>query len=194
MPHAETASNEIAITTAATPSWRTDLAADPVRRLAGPIAEAVERLAGALPPVRIVITGRAAGAWIATQAEASAVGGASLRTRLGKALATWRSARAHDAQAMTLLGDRSEVLVVLCAPDLLAAGETNLIETLGHELVHAAQLNRPGRRQSRLADLQGNYGLVERPIAESYRAEAQICLEEAEAHELEPAILAAVRA
>ncbi|MEV7602908.1 hypothetical protein AB0O91_36640 [Kitasatospora sp. NPDC089797] len=50
-----------------------------------------------------------------------------------------------------------------------------------------------GRRQSRLADLQGNYGLLERPIADSYRAEAQVCLEEAEAHELEPAILAAAR-
>ncbi|WBP92200.1 hypothetical protein [Kitasatospora cathayae] len=184
---------EIAVTTTAIPSWRTDLVADPVHHHLPRIAGAVEHLAGPLPEVRIVITNRAAGAWLATTAEASAVGGLPLRTRIRAALATWRGARRSAAMATCVLA-ADHVLVLAFAPALLGGSEDALIETLGHELVHAAQLNRPGRRASRLEDLRANHRLLQRPIADSYRAEAQVCLEEAEAHELEPAILAAVRA
>ncbi|WP_404871039.1 hypothetical protein ACI1MP_38125 (plasmid) [Kitasatospora griseola] len=189
----ETTPSEIAVTTTAIPSWRTDLVADPVRHHLPRIVGAVERLAGPLPEVRIAVTGRIAGAWLATAAEAGAVGGFPLRTRIRAALATWRGAR-HSAAMATCVLAADHVLVVVFAPALLGGSEDELIKTLGHELIHAAQLHRPGRRASRLEDLRANHQLVERPIADSYRAEAQVCLEEAEAHELEPAILAAVRA
>ncbi|MFJ9846314.1 hypothetical protein ACIRYZ_38920 [Kitasatospora sp. NPDC101155] len=188
-----TTSSEIAVTTTATPSWRTGLVADPVRHRLPRIAAAVECLAGPLPEVRIVITSRTAGAWLATEAEAGAVGGLPLATRIRAALSAQASARRAGAMATCVLA-ADHVLVVLFAPALLGGSEDTLIETLGHELVHAAQLNRPGRRQARLEDLRANHRLIDRPVADSYRAEAQICLEEAEAHELEPAILAAVRA
>ncbi|MEV7217898.1 hypothetical protein AB0O31_32990 [Kitasatospora cineracea] len=188
----ETTPNEISVTTTALPSWLAARVADPVRRHLPRIAEAVEQMAGPLPAVRIVITTSATGAWLTARAEADAVGGLTARARIRTALATWRANRRSSAMAACVLAsDHVLVLVFATAPPTRA--EDDLIATLGHELVHAAQLHRPGRRTAQLENLRANHRLIQRPIADSYRAEAQVCLEEAEAHELEPALLAAAR-
>ncbi|WP_331727261.1 hypothetical protein OG871_39875 (plasmid) [Kitasatospora sp. NBC_00374] len=176
-----------AVNTPALSARHTRLIAEQIRALAGPVAEAVEQLAGPLPTVRTLVTGRVRGALASAAAEASAIGGLTLRARLRDAVSTWWMTRRNTVTATCVLADDG-VLIVVFAPALRAAPGDVLVEVFGHELVHAAQVHRPGRREERLEDLRSNHGITKRPPADSYRAESKVCLEEAQAHELEAAI------
>ncbi|MBL1096883.1 hypothetical protein [Streptomyces coffeae] len=92
----------------------------------------------------------------------------------------WRARGRYGATTLTRRG----VLVVINAEECRGR-TTEITKTVVHELVHAAQYARPGRRAAILRHLRNNYGLEPMAAAEVRAANRQIDTDEREAKRLE---------
>lgn len=102
----------------------------------------------------------------------------------------WRESLLADCKSaigITAATRSDRVFIGLNGPKLRGAPR-EIWPTLIHELVHAVQIGRPGRRAEVLAGLDHNLGLVDLADGQAWAAEAVEAIEEAEAYAIERAL------
>lgn len=127
--------------------------------------------AGRLPHVEIAVTHFSGMHRLADMAEARVVGGGQCS----------RPAEARYGRAA--LAPRGVLIAINAAAH--HGNPRELGATLVHELVHAAQLNRPGARNRHIAYLRNNYGIEKMTVAAARKANLQIARDEDEARQME---------
>lgn len=140
------------------------------RRIADQAARLVSRKVGRLPHVEIVVTDKRGVTALVEDTEAALVG-----SRVSKR----RSANIYGSTALAANG----VLITINAGK--HRDDLELDTTVIHELVHAVQLNRPGAREQRLAELRNNYGVEEMRRSDARKAIKAIKGDEKEARTFE---------
>lgn len=152
-----------------------------VKRLLPAAVDAVEaHLAALVPPLTVVIAGRPG---LATaQVLTARVPGIKARRATAFWLETWREARGSLAYTSVTRTDR--VLIGLHAP-ALAKARHEVWPTLVHELVHAVQINRPGRRAELQAGLDNDLRIADAPAHLRHAMDAIVAIEEAEAYQVQ---------
>lgn len=152
-----------------------------VKRLLPAAVDAIEaHLAAPVPPLTVVIAGRPG---LATaQVMAARTPGAKAR----QAVAFWRHMwqECRGALAYTSVTRTDRVLIGLNAP-MLARSPHETWPTLVHELVHAVQINRPGRRAELRAGLDNNLRIADAPAHLRHAMDAVTAIEEAEAYQVQ---------
>lgn len=150
-----------------------------VKDLAPKAVAAVQQHTGtAVPPLTIAIGGRTALA--TTQLAATGHRSATLRN----AARYWRHLR-QDATGMagvTYIARHGRIYIGISTPIHKHADTSELWATLTHEITHAIQLTRPGRRAARLADLDHDLRITEQPEGLRDITDALIAIDEAEAY------------
>lgn len=151
-------------------------------------AAVVNGLGEQLPPTRILIASRIGLARIASRSAAAVAGGrVSWRHRVRHGLAYWQGARTGLACTMPA---PDGVLVVVTRRALT---DERLGDYLVHELVHAVQAGRPGRRAQQVEQLRQALGVAE-PVDDFLYAEhLREQVEEGEAYRLQGELAGAVR-
>ncbi|WP_329114496.1 hypothetical protein [Streptomyces sp. NBC_01353] len=96
---------------------------------------------------------------------------------------TRKAPRQGLGSGYTTLNPGGGTLIVIDAEACAAA--RNLDETVVHELVHAAQIGRPGKREAILANIRNNLGIDRVSYREAWAASRQIKADEREALRLE---------
>jgi hypothetical protein len=161
-----------------------DTAALPVRvaQLAVQAAGFVEaRLGETLPPTRIVVASRIGLALLATRTAAATVGApVRWRRRARYAVSMWRTAVSNGI-ACTLLAPDGVLIIVTRG----ALTDPYLPDYLVHELTHAVQYGRPGRREQLLAELADVLGAAPQAEADEYAAYLQQHIDEGEAYRVQ---------
>lgn len=158
-----------------------------VQRLLPAAIEAVETHTGeTVPPLTITIAGRPG------MAMARLLGARQGRTRVRVAAGFWwqevRGAAGAIGIASATRTDR--VLIGLNGP-ALRRQPAEVWPTLVHELVHAVQANRAGRREELLAGLDHNLRIAAMPDGAADIADAIVAVEEAEAYAVQYALTGA---
>jgi hypothetical protein len=146
---------------------------------------AVEQYMGAVvPPLTVVVAGRTGLATAGLMA--SGTRGASR----GAMVAQWRNMRSTAGQVLgyTSATRTDRVLVAVNGRALKSWPREEVRVVIVHELVHAVQITRPGRRQERQAEADHALGIVEAPDGLIDGRNAIRAIEEAEAHIVEHAL------
>lgn len=146
-----------------------------VENIAGVAAQLISRRMGIrLDRTEVVVTTGPSAADILIDAH---------RAMFGPRLAIWKMKGMHRGDCGVTVINKAGVLVVInadrCQP------RTNLNKTLVHELVHAAQLSRPGARNTALRNLRNNYGIDRMNGREARAANRQVDADEREAERME---------
>ncbi|MGA4875860.1 hypothetical protein [Streptomyces lydicamycinicus] len=155
-----------------------------VAELIDPAVAAVEaHLGEQVPPLTITIAGRAG---LAT-AQLRAAGWR--RARPGAVTAYWwNTYQEHrGAYAFTSVTRTDRVLIGLNSP-MLAAQPGEMWPTLVHELTHAVQFARSGRRDELRAGLDNNLRIADAPAGLRHAMDAVTAIEEAEAYSVQYAL------
>lgn len=152
-----------------------------VKRLLPAAVDAVETyLAAPVPALTVVIAGRPG---LATaQVMAARVPGVKARHAAAYWHLTWCEARGGFAYTSVTRTDR--ILIGVNAP-VLARKPHEVWPTLVHELVHAVQITRPGRRAELQAGMDNNLRVSDSPAHLRYAMDAIVAIEEAEAYQVQ---------
>ncbi|MFF4403627.1 hypothetical protein [Streptomyces sp. NPDC001404] len=156
-----------------------------VRRMVGPAVCAVEGHFGVpMPPVTVVVAARTGLATSSLLAAGWRRG--SVKARVGY----WRSSfvEAGVVQGITVVTRTDRVLVGLNWRALKRLSKDLLYSVLVHELTHAMQADRPGRREERRSLVDCELGLEKHPMGQVLALSAINALDEAEAYAVEHAL------
>lgn len=156
-----------------------------VRRMVGPAVSAVEGHFGVpMPPLTVVVAGRSGLAtWLLL---AAGWRRGSVRARAGY----WRSSftEAGAVCGVTTVTRTDRVLVGLNWRALKGLSKELLYSVLVHELTHAMQADRPGRREERRALVDCELGLVKHSMGQVLALSAIDVLDEGEAYAVQHAL------
>lgn len=143
--------------------------------------DAVETHLGAtVPPLTVAIAGRPG------LATAQILAARTRGVRFRHAAAYWRIAwcEARGSLAYTSVTRTDQILIALNAPELNSAPH-EIWPTLVHELVHAVQYTRPGRRVELQTALDNNLRIADAPSHLRHAMDAVTAIEEAEAYQVQ---------
>jgi hypothetical protein len=149
-----------------------------------PAADAVEAYLGeAVPPLTVTVAGRAG---LAT-AQLRAAGWRAARLR--DAISYWRIARQQNFGAVAVTSvTRTERMLIGLNSTALAPDLDEVWPTLIHEITHAVQMARPGRRAELRAGLDNNLRIADSPQCLREAMDAITAVEEAEAYTVQHAL------
>ena len=148
---------------------------DHIERVAGLAARLVSQHMGTrIDDTDVVVTTSASAADLMIDAH---------RAMFGRQPAIWKLKNTPRSLCGTATITKSGVLVVINADRCQSTAVLN--ETLIHELVHAAQLSRPGGRDVAARNLRNNYGIDRMNGREARAANRQVDADEREAEKLE---------
>ena len=146
-----------------------------IESVAGPAAQLVSRHMGTrIDRTEVVVTTGPSAADLMIEAH---------RAMFGRQPAIWKLKGASRKDCGTATITRAGVLVVVNADRCQSTAALN--ETLVHELVHAAQLSRPGARDAKVRHLRNNYGIDVMSGRDVRTANRMVDADEREAERLE---------